>query len=137
MARRKSRRNTRTQSTNRRLRFTDNRGLTSLKTALRVDLGALYDPATINPQAYRYNFRIGNYNVGPMPTATISPQVASGRFSDPNALSQGSQRSLFKENTICASRAERREVMHATGSAGKKGQRPAQWKPSSKTRCKK
>lgn len=44
--------------------------------------------------------------------------------------------STTPEKTICESRSERKQVMFATGSAGRKGQRTPMWTQKSKVRCK-
>jgi len=39
------------------------------------------------------------------------------------------------KNKICVDRSTRNEIIHATGNAGKRGQKSPIWKKSSKVRC--
>lgn len=64
-----------------------------------------------------------------------SSQLAKSVFPKTYGVQQAVTPSQAAALPICASRAQRAEVMHATGQAGKRGQKRPNWTSKSKVRC--
>lgn len=94
-----------------------------------------YNPAADVPIFEKLGKRIRQVPYEPAPTKT-SPSY--GRISPKKRgfapVTTTAPQSVVKEK-ICVDRSTRKEIMHATGNAGKRGQKSPVWKKSSKVRC--